>query len=101
MKKQISPLVGVLVVLAAIGIALGVMWVASEAPIADKPSVPFWLREGGTGGGPPGPPAGPPAPKTQAGTETPAKRNAQPASSPTKEAGSEREPVAKRAPSSK
>lgn len=101
MKKKINPMIGVLVVLAAIGIALGIMWVASEAPIADKPSVPFWLREGGTGDGPPGPPAGPPAPKTQARTETSTRRNAELASSPTKEAEPLRKPVAKTAPSPK
>lgn len=72
-KKKISPVVSILVLLAAIGIALGVMWLASEAPITDKPSVPFWLREGSTGGGPPGPPTGTPEHASGKAAATPLK----------------------------
>jgi hypothetical protein len=99
-KKKINPIVGILVVLVAIGIALGVMWFASEAPIADKPSVPFWLREGGTGGGPLGPPAGLAAPKTQAKLETSAKSNAKQTTLPAKGATAVRKLTTEKEPAS-
>jgi hypothetical protein len=36
MKKSISPVVGILLILVALGIVFGVMWFQSEAPLVNR-----------------------------------------------------------------